>query len=227
MKIEACEREYMIRELQIRNQRLQLELSWKFKRASHFLVFVYDCDYQFDIKTVVQELEKKGISDQDIVSGRFMREINVQDKGILHMNCIREKEFVQNGKTMTISSQILKKGIPYTISIFSCNYEADKAELHVYLPETMEDNQQYVPVIVQPEISYTKKFFDKSTTCILKISRVDEYKDGAIMYHINGCTDDIPLSAESLGRELYIQVPPQKCVEVRIREEYKKYYKKV
>ena len=42
MRIEDFEREYQIREFQVKSQRLQTELSWKFKSASHFLVFIYD-----------------------------------------------------------------------------------------------------------------------------------------------------------------------------------------
>ena len=54
MRIEDFEREYQIREFQVKSQRLQTELSWKFKTASHFLVFIYDSRYEFEIEEAVE-----------------------------------------------------------------------------------------------------------------------------------------------------------------------------
>ena len=54
MQIRDFEREYQIREFQVKSQRLQTELSWKFKTASHFLVFIYDSRYEFEIEEAVE-----------------------------------------------------------------------------------------------------------------------------------------------------------------------------
>ena len=62
MRIEDFEREYQIREFQVKSQRLQTELSWKFKSASHFLVFIYDSRYEFDIEEAAGKLEEEGIT---------------------------------------------------------------------------------------------------------------------------------------------------------------------
>ena len=59
MQIRDFEREYQIREFQVKSQRLQTELSWKFKTASHFLVFIYDSRYEFEIEEAVEMLEEE------------------------------------------------------------------------------------------------------------------------------------------------------------------------
>lgn len=227
MRIEEFEKEYQVREFQAKSGVQKTELSWKFKQASHFLIFVYDSRYPFALEEAVEMLEAERIADVDIVESRSSDNVYRKENGKFQLFCIREKEFVQNKKTMSIAAQQLKKSIPYEISVFSCDYDEDAEELSVFLPERPEDNKQYIPVKIVPEITYEKKFLSKNTTCILKIlPKLEDYKDGAIMYHVEGVRADIPLSAASLGRELYISVPAKDSVTVRIREEYKKYYKK-
>ena len=51
--------------------------------------------------------------------------------------------------------------------------------------------------------------------------------NGAIMYHVDGISVDFPLAQGCLGKELVIVIPAKSEVSIRIREEYKKYYKKV
>ena len=53
-----------------KSQRLQTELSWKFKSASHFLVFIYDSRYEFDIEEAAGKLEEEGITDKEIATGK-------------------------------------------------------------------------------------------------------------------------------------------------------------
>ena len=191
MQIRDFEREYQIREFQVKSQRLQTELSWKFKTASHFLVFIYDSRYEFEIEEAVEMLEEEGITDKEIATGKPKTNLYPRENGKFQLYCVREKEFVQDKKTMVIPGQKLKKGIPYEISIYCCEYDAEIEELSLYLPEKPEDNRQYIPVIIQPEISYEKKLFSRTATCILKLPKLEEYRDGAIMYHVEGVKADI------------------------------------
>ena len=46
------------------------------------------------------------------------------------------------------------------------------------------------------------------------------------MYHVENVKADFPLPEGCLGRELYIAVPGRDTLSVRIREEYRNYYKK-
>ena len=68
MRIEDFEREYQIREFQVKSQRLQTELSWKFKSASHFW-YSYDSRYEFDIESR-REAGRRGITDKEIATGK-------------------------------------------------------------------------------------------------------------------------------------------------------------
>ena len=128
MRIEDFEREYQIREFQVKSQRLQTELSWKFKTASHFLVFIYDSRYEFEIEEAVEMLEEEGITDKEIATGKPKTNLYPRENGKFQLYCVREKEFV---KAMYIDEPdiLLKKGIPYEISIYCCEYEAEIEEL--------------------------------------------------------------------------------------------------
>lgn len=224
MRVEGYNEDYRIKEFRAKSHNTHTELSWRFKEASHFLIFIYDSRYEFDPKPTIEQLKKEGITDQMVVNSRSKDNIYERENGKFKLFCLREKEFVQDKKTYIIPSQKLKKGIPYEISVFACDY--DSGELTVFLPKDKKENLQYIPVVIQPEIRYEKKLFSKNTTCILKLPSLEDYKDGAIMYHVENVRADFPLSAGCLGRELYISVPGKDTVAVRIREEYKKYYKK-
>lgn len=132
MRIEDFEREYQIREFQVKSQRLQTELSWKFKSASHFLVFIYDSRYEFDIEEAAGKLEEEGITDKEIATGKAKTNLYPRENGKFQLYCVREKEFVQDKKTMILPGQKMKKGIPYEISIFCCEYDSEFEELRVF-----------------------------------------------------------------------------------------------
>ena len=102
MRIEDFEREYQIREFQVKSQRLQTELSWKFKSASHFLVFIYDSRYEFDIEEAAGKLEEEGITDKEIATGKAKTNLYPRENGKFQLYCVREKEFVQDKKTMIL-----------------------------------------------------------------------------------------------------------------------------
>lgn len=226
MRIEEYKEEYQIREFKVRSQNAQTVLSWKFKKASHFLIFMYDCRYEFNLEVAIKLLEKEDISDYKIVNSRSKDQIYDKGNGKFKLFCLREKEFLQGNKSFVIPSQELKKGIPYEICIYPCCYSSAMEELTVFSPKEKRENVQYIPVVIQPEIRYEKKLFTKQVTCILVLPRLEDYKDGAIMYHIEGVRTDFPLSAECLGKELFISVPNKDALTVRIREEYKNYYRK-
>lgn len=225
MTIEEYREEYQIREFLVKKQNNRTMLSWRFKKGSHFLIFMYDSRYEFQLDAAVSLLEDTGITDREIVNNRSVNQLYNKENGKFKVFCLREKEFVQNGKIYTVPAAEERKGIPYEIRLFVCNYDVDEEELYIYKPEKKE-NLQYIPVVVKPEIRYEKKLFSRQATCVLKLPRLEDYKDGAMMYHIDGVSGDFPLPASCLGRELYIQVPEIDSVTVRIRDEFKKFYRK-
>jgi hypothetical protein len=226
MKIRDCSEEYRIREFRVRRQNAQTVLTWRFRNATHFLLFMYDSQYAFDLEEAVGQLEKAKIADARIASVKSGDQIFEKGNERCKLFCLREREFLKEDKCFTIPFQEIKKGIPYEIRLFACNYDSASQELSVFRPSDPDENLQYIPVIIQPEIQYIKKWFSKQVICILKLPTLESYTDGAIMYHVENVKADFPLPEGCLGRELYIAVPGRDTLSVRIREEYRNYYKK-
>lgn len=226
MRIEQYNEDYQIREFQVRSQNAQTVLAWKFKKASHFLIFMYDCRYEFNLERAVELLGREEISDHKIVNSKSKDQIYAKETGKFKLFCVREREFLQGNKTFIIPSQELRKGIPYELSVYPCFYDSEAQELSIFLQRNKHENVQYIPVAIHPDIRYEQKLFSKQVTCILTLPHLEDYKEGAIMYHVEGIRTDFPLPAECLGKELYINVPGKDTLTVRIRDEYKNYYRK-
>lgn len=229
MVIRAYDPVFQIRELAIKKDGGEISLSWRFKEATHFLVFLYDSRKEFALGDILKEISECGVTDEDIIrNSSSQRNYNYKGEW-LKVFCFREKDFVTNGKKYFIKGSEAKRGIPYTAKVYVCQYDNKEKTLYVY--ETADErNETFLPVTVEPEIRYKRMGVlpgNSKRICILKLPCLEGYMNGAIMYHVDGISVDFPLAQGCLGKELVIVIPAKSEVSIRIREEYKKYYKKV
>lgn len=228
MVLKACDPAFQMRELTIKKDGGEISLSWRFKEATHFLIFLYDSRKEFILENILEEIIEDGVTDEDIVHGGIPQKKFDSKRNWYKTFCVREKDFITNGKKYFIKGSEVKRGVPYTVEVFVCQYEEDKKTLYVY--EASDDqNIAFLPVIVEPEIRYKRMGIfpgGSKRICILRLPYLEGYIDGAIMYHIDGIWVDFPLATGCLGKELVIIIPAKSEVSIRIREEYKKYYKK-
>lgn len=215
---------------QIRNLTCQKEAGcyrfrWKFKEAAEFLIFFYDCRLEFDLQEAPKRMLAAGLTDRQVIgSAKKMLAVGNawENFKIVH---ITKTDFTREAKSFLLPVQELQKDMPYGICVHACRFDRNTEQIHLY-PTYTEENSCFLPVKIKPEIRYQKKLFSKDRYCILRLPRIADYRDGAICYHVDGASADVPLPQSCMGKELVIVVPKQAKVSVKIREEDKKYYKK-
>lgn len=225
MKVRKYSAEYQTREFSLTREEKNVQINWKFKEGSHFLIFIYDSRYTFELKPVLERATKAMGSDENIIFFDSRRPFYEENNGI-KVFCCSEREFLNNKKSYFLPGGELKRGIPYTISVYVCVYDEGKKLLQVIEPEGTQ-NVLHVPVVVHPEITYKTRAFSKQKECFLRLPPLESYKEGAIMYHVDPVGVDYPLPERCLGKVLSIMVPKEAEVSVRIRNEYKEFYKNV
>ena len=225
MIIEAYEDKHQIKQLEKFKNEIGIGLKWKYKDASHFMIIIFDARKGLDMEYVVEDMDKKSITPENLIKTNPRMPFYSNDDGIMKAFVIGEAEFLNKERNAIIPSNFFKKGVPYGIAIFACEYDKEYRELSLYLP-CEEENQVYMPVKVQSEVTYKKCLIGKTKQCILHVQRLDGYKEGAITYHVDGVTGDFPLSSGCLGKDIVITVPKEADVTVRIADEDKKYYEK-
>jgi len=225
MKVRKYSAEYQTREFSLTREEKNVQINWKFKEGSHFLIFVYDSRYVFSLKPALEKAAKAVGSDEKIIFCDSRRPVYEENNGF-KMFCCSEREFLSNKKSYFMPAGELKKGVPYTISVYVCDYDDKKKVLQVVEPEG-EQNVLHVPVMVHPEINYKTKAFSKQKECFLRLPSLESYKEGAIMYHVDPPGIDYPLPERCLGKVLSVMVPKEAEVSVRIRREYEEFYKNV
>ncbi len=225
MKIKEYTPDYQMREFNLKKDGDAVQIGWRFKRGTHFLIFVYDSRYEFELSSAMKKVAESMGDDEQIIFHSSKHPVYA-DPNEFKVFCCTEKEFLQRKRTYLLQESELKRGVPYTIRVHVCEYEESQKELNVI--ETGDNtNVLYVPVIVNPEITYKNKIFSNYKECILRLPMLENYKEGAIMYHISGVRTDFPLPEKCLGRNLSIMIPKDEELTVHIREEYNKYYKKM
>ncbi len=225
MKVRKYSAEYQTREFSLTREEKNVQISWRFKEGSHFLIFVYDSRYTFALKPALEKATKAAGSDENIIFSDSRRPF-FEESGGFKAFCCSEKEFLSSKKCYFLPAGELKRGVPYTISVYVCAYDEGKKLLQVIEPEG-EQNVLHVPVMVHPEITYKTKAFSKQKECLLKLPSLESYKEGAIMYHVDPLNIDFPLPEKCLGKILSVMVPKDAEVSIRIRNEYREFYKNV
>lgn len=222
MIIEKEHPDYQIRGLTYRKEAGSIRLHWRYKEATDFLIFLYDGRQTFDLAAACEEITALGLSDADLLE-QARKLLPVGKDAFWKLAHIRKAEFVRDGKCFVLSAQELKKDVPYGICVFACTFDTETKEIYIYQSDTQE-NTCYLPIKIKAEIRYKMRLFSKEKYCMLRLPQMEDYKDGAILYHIDGVASDFPLPQSCMGRELAIVIPRRAQVSIRIREEDKKYY---
>lgn len=222
MRIENKHPDYYIRGFTYKKETGSIHLHWRYKEADGFLIFFYDSRKEFDLCAACEEINSAGILDAEIVE-QSKKPLPVGADAFWKLAHINKSEYIRNGRSFRLSAQELKKDIPYGICAFACTYDEKRGELHIYEADARE-NTCFLPVKIKAEMRYKTKFFSKEKYCILRLPKIADYKDGAILYHVDGAASDFPLPQSCMGRELVIAVPKHAQVSIRVREEDKKYY---
>ncbi len=224
MEIAGFDREYQIEDLTIRRAGRETNLEWRYKRGTHFLVVLYDGGRQAELTDLIYGMEQNGMDDAAAVAG---------DGGKIYMSAdetvkvflLRETRFAKSSYVWTIPAAEIRRGIPYEISVFAAVYDKLCTVLHIYPASAPENNTQYIPVSVRPEIRYKRQIFSREKICVLHIPYLQGYMDGALEYYIDTVGMGYPLPASCMGRYLAIAVPKAASVCVRAADHCKKYYR--
>ena len=222
MIIESHEKDYQVKDYSMKRAGGEIVLKWKYSRGTHFFVLLYDGRREVDLQELAQEMEDMGLDDRTLLqkSGH-----NVYTTEKVKLFLFREREFVQNGESCTIPGGEIRHGVPYGVSVFIGEYEKEEWTMHLYQVKDPDINTRFVPVKLEPKIEYKKKMFAKEKLCVLHVPYLQDYVDGALQYHVDGVRMTYPLPASCLDKNLYIEIPREASVTLRVAEKYKKYYR--
>ncbi len=222
MIIESHEKDYQVKDYSMKRAGGEIVLKWKYSRGTHFFVLLYDGRKEVDLQELAQEMEDMGLDDRTLLqkSGH-----NVYTTEKVKLFLFREREFVQNGESCTIPGGEIKHGVPYGVSVFIGEYEKEEWTMHLYQVKDPDINTRFVPVKLEPKIEYKKKMFAKEKLCVLQVPYLQDYVDGALQYHVDGVRMTYPLPASCLDKNLYIEIPREASVTLRVADKYKKYYR--
>ena len=219
--------EYQIKDIVVKKEAGEVQICWKSKEGTHFLVCIYNNNTNSDIqlKEVLDTLKKAGMKDSDIyASGHGKTLVYTEPNGISKIYCIREKEFIKNGKKCILSNGVFNKSIPYIIRVYVCQYLKEENKLIVYESEA-DENTVFIPANITVGKKEEKVLFGKVKKCYFKFPKLDDYINGALMYHVDGIEYDFPLTESCMNNEIVITVPVDKDVHMRTKEEYRNRYK--
>lgn len=224
MKIEKEHADYQIWEMKQYKESMYIRLHWRFRNATDFLIYIYDSRSAFDLENAVQKIKAMGRTDLDIVNGAEEAML-LEPDGSLKAVHVKKEDFMRSGKKFRLPVAGMKQDIPYGISVFACEFDQEEELLHIYRTD-MRQNTCFRPVEIKTDIKCKHEWFAKYDCCTICLPRLEEYQDGAILYHVDGINSDFPLPKSCLGKKLVVAVPKGAQVSIRIREEYQKYYKK-
>ncbi len=222
MVLEGRQKDYEIRELSCSREAGALRLRWRYKKATDFLIFVYDSRQaeEFSLETALEELVDTAVMDAPKKLWSPGRAVSWK---LMHKT---KAEFVRDGKSVAIPVSELDKNVPYGICVFACRLEEEDEEterLHVY-PSDAQENTWFLPVKVKAQIRYRKRLFSGEKYGILYVPRIADYRDGAVCCRVDGAASLLPLPQACLGRELVITMPKRAKLCLSVREADRKYF---
>ena len=191
MVLEGRQKDYEIRELSCSREAGALRLRWRYKKATDFLIFVYDSRQAegFSLETALEELVDTAVMDEPKKLWSPGRAVSWK---LMHKT---KAEFVRDGKSVAIPVSELDKNVPYGICVFACRLEEEdeeKERLHVY-PSDAQENTWFLPVKVKAQIRYRKRLFSSEKYGILYVPRIADYRDGAVCCRVDGAASLLPL----------------------------------
>lgn len=224
MKRAEYNMEFQINKFDVNKEQNETVLKWQYIEADYFLVFINDGTYEFDLENALNEMREADIEDSTIVRSMSDEQLYTVENSKFRVFCISEKEFAHSQKKYVVPRSGMKRNISYEVRVYACSYS--NAEGLTVFDAKKDENVRFIQAPVYCDINISKKFLKKNYTCTLKVQKLDDYKDGAVMYHVDGVDADFPLPANCLGREMVIMLPSNRNVNIRIKDEYKKYYRK-
>lgn len=235
MVVESGQQDYEIRELSCSREAGVIRLRWRFKKATDFFIFVYDSRQTeaFHLEEALKELAAGCTEEADDTAViDCAKKLYAPGKDSSWKMMHRTKaEFMRDGRSLAIPANELAKNVPYGISVFACCFKAredngtgvpQKNVLHVYL-SALGENTCFVPVRVRAQLRYKTRLFSREKYGLLYLPRIADYRDGAVLYHVDGADFDVPLPQSCLGRELVIALPKQAQASLHVREADRKY----
>lgn len=181
MTIEKKHPDYQIRGLTYRKEAGSIRFRWRYKEAADFLIFLYDGRQTFDLAAACEEITALGLSDSDLLD-QARKLLPAGKDAFWKLAHIKKAEFVRDGKCFILPAQELKKDVPYGICVFACTFDTETKQLSVYQSDTQE-NTCYLPIKIKAEIRYKTRLFSKEKYCMLRLPQMEDYKDGALLYH--------------------------------------------
>lgn len=225
MVIESRQQDYEIRELSYSREAGVIRLRWRYKKATDFLVFVYDSRQEpgFSFGAAAAQLAAFCAADgEDTAVMEGAKKVWAPKEAAWKLVYRTKEEFVRDGKSLAIPVSELSRQVPYGISVFACQMDQQKKELHMY-PSSEQENTCFVPVRVKAQIRYRKRLFSREKYAMLYLPRIADYRDGALRYRVDGAAFDVPLPQACLCREMVLTLPKRAKVSLRVREADKKY----
>ncbi len=222
MIIESHDKDYQVKDYSIKRAGGEIVLKWKYSRGTHFFVLLYDGRKEVDLQELAREMEETGLDDRTLLQ-KSGHNVYTTDKVKLFL--FREREFVQNGESCTIPGGEIRHGVPYGVSVFIGEYEKEEWTMHLYQVKDPGINTRFVPVKLEPKIEYKKKMFAKEKLCVLQVPYLQDYVDGALQYHVDGVRMTYPLPACCLDKNIYIEIPRDATVALRVADKYKNIYR--
>lgn len=226
MKVKEFNKECLVMDYSLTRAGGKVNLKWNYKQGKYFLVFLYDARNMLHLEHIIRELEEKELDDR-LLMERNAVPFYTTGSEVEKIFLCRETEYIQNNQTYSIAAKELKSGVPYAVSVFIADYDKTSGEIGIYPVKAFEMNTQFIPVKINPMISYKNKFLSADRICVLKLSPMQDYQDGALEYYVTGVGGkaEYPIPASCLGKELLIQIPKDSEVVVRASDKYKNYYR--
>lgn len=218
-------KEYLIREYSAKKKSGEIVLEWRAAKGTHFFVIAYDCRRELCLEKLVNSINDKLENDESIARST-KNKLFEDEKDDIKVFCYKQQEFLSNGQGCVFNANELKSSVPYGLAVYIGEYDVQDKNMYIYDPNS-EDNTEYIPVAVKADIKYNTKLFSNKKICKLYIPYIHDYEDGAIVYHVSGVYWDFPITKRAVGKTITIIIPKDSDVNIRIADDYKKYYKKV
>lgn len=221
-------KEYQVLDYSITQTNGAINLKWKYRQGKYFFIFLYDARNILSLEKIIQELEE-GTDDRGLLEKTSVPLYTTKNEKEKIFLC-REAEYIQRGHQYSVPTGGLQKGVPYALSIFVGDYDKEDGVFSIYPVKDLDSNTQFLPVKVMTNVSYNtglSRIFSKTKICTLKIPSMYDYPDGALEYYVtnSGINMAYPIPAACLGREVFVEIPKDSEVIVRVANDYKKYYK--
>lgn len=218
--------DYTIRQMErIMTGNGDYELSWKFNRATHFLIIIHQIRVSCDLKEhIVPWLSENG---EQLLENRKIIEDDIL------WNTVTEREFINKRNKLILPRKDFVTGIPYRIVVYPCRIEEKNWEIYEVLNGS---NIKTIPVSVWMEIVYEKSLrslFFKEKLCKfrlrLDINRLDVNQLQGVLWYKLSCSQCLfPISVESMRMAkdgwLFVWLPKSEELKMIVSPEYKDYY---